>query len=619
MCGIAGVIVPGQVREAVLASARSMALTLAHRGPDGGSEWAEDGIGLAHRRLAIIDIDGGAQPMVSASGNVIVFNGEIYNYVELRRSLAAKGRVFATNSDTEVLLALFEEEGEGCLERLIGMFAFAIWQPVRKRLFLARDRVGKKPLFIARRGKRLSFASEIKALLALPEVRGEAGLDLRALSDFLSFGYVLSPKTFYANVVSLPAGHAARFEAETGEWREWDYWRPERFFAAPRQPFDAESRRRFSDLFDDAVRIRLRSDVPLGVFLSGGLDSSAVVESMIRQGTPARAFTVGFSDPAHDESAAARSVAEHLGADFQRLEQPGEDTLDLARLIDATDQPFADTSLLPTSTLCRAARTRVTVALSGDGADELLAGYPTYRANAFFRLYRHVPTPLQKALHDLVHRRLRPRYRKVGWDTKLKHFLRAYGLGRERAHGTWRLYFSEAEKARLLSPEVRAALDGYDPLDAVVGWFDRVPEVDFLNRSLFVDLKTWLADDILVKVDRMSMAHSLEVRSPFLDHRLIEFAATLDPVAKMRGALQKVILRDHLEGRIPEHILSRPKRGFNAPTRRIALERIPEGLAPDLFSREFCLDSAKEDVTYKGFALAVLAGWLGSGQAVRSW
>ena len=613
MCGIAGLLAPeldaGAVRGVVLA----MAETLIHRGPDGGAQWCADGIALAHRRLSIIDLEGGNQPMVSPSGTVIVFNGEIYNYVELREALMAKGRRFVTDSDTEVLLALFEEYGEQCLDHLVGMFAFAIWQPQQKRLFLARDRVGKKPLFLARDGRNLAFASEIKALLAWPRIRQQTRLNPQAVSDYLSLGFVLSPKTFYANIQTLPAGHAAWFEAESGAWREWDYWKPERFFTAARHPFDCHARERFAELFDDAVRIRLRSDVPLGAFLSGGLDSSAVVESMTRQtGTPPIAFSVGFAEKSYDESETARSVAEHLGARFIRLDQPPESDLDLAALVHHTDQPFADTSLLPTYTLCKAARTQVTVALSGDGADELLAGYTTYRADRLYRYFRHVPRPVQRLMHHGAHRFLRPSQAKVGWDMKVKQFLHAHGMDRETAHGMWRMFFSAEEKGRLLSAELKAELGGYDPLAAMAAWFERVPKADFLDRALYVDIKTWLQDDILVKVDRMSMANSLEVRSPFLDHRLIEFAAQLDPRAKMNGTIQKAILREHLHGRIPPEVLRQPKRGFNAPTRRIALTEMPPGLGAGLFNPAFRLDPIRTDVTYKGFALAALACWLDS-------
>ena len=620
MCGIAGVVTPdrGQQDNAILAE--GMAATLAHRGPDGGGIWAEPRAALAHRRLAIIDLGGGAQPMRSDSGRVIVFNGEIYNFQELRGMLRDKGHRFATQSDTEVLLALFDAEGEACLDRLIGMFAFAVWDPQAGKLFLARDRLGKKPLFFAHSGRRLAFASEAKALLTLDWVRDEARLDPRALSDFLSFGYTLSPRTFWSDIRSLPAGHAAWFDAKDGTWREWDYWRVERFFMAPRRQLDPRCQEDFARLLDDAVRIRLRADVPLGAFLSGGLDSSAVVESMVRQAdAPPLAFSVGFAEADYDESATARRIADHLGVPFLRLEQPPPDGFDLAALVRATDQPLADTSLLPTYTLCRAARSRVTVALSGDGADELLAGYPTYKANALYRWFRHVPPPVQGLIHDAAHRLLRPSYRKVGWDFKLKQFLRARGTDRARAHGTWRMYFSEAEKARLLSPGMRQTLNGYDPLDTVVAWFDKVPTANFLDQCLYVDLKTWLADDILVKVDRMSMASSLEVRSPFLDHRLVEFAAQLAPSAKMRGGLQKVILRAHLEGRIPGDILSRPKRGFNAPTRGMARESLPVESAGDVFCPDFRLDSTADDISYKGFALATLAEWLGGNHAVKGW
>jgi asparagine synthase (glutamine-hydrolysing) len=612
MCGIAGIIGQDLVKGAPAACVAAMAGKLKHRGPDGEGIWADGDVGLAHRRLAIIDIGGGAQPMLSPSGMVIVFNGEIYNYIELRHELMAKGRQFVSNSDTEVLLALFEEYGEHCVDRLVGMFAFAIWNPRRRRLFVARDRVGKKPFYYAHCGRDFAFASEIKALMALEPVRDGARLDVRALSDFLSFGYVLAPKTFHTNIAAMPAGHAGWFDADSGHWHHWDYWRVEQYFNTSRRPFDARAQECFTQLFDDAVRIRLRSDVSVGAFLSGGLDSAAVVESAARQQgeAPVLAFTVAFDDPSFDESERARMVAGHLGVPFACCEPTDGDELGLDALVEAADQPFADTSMIPTFGLCRAARRQVKVALSGDGADELLAGYATYRANSLYRWFRHVPRPVGARLRKAAEHVLRPSYRKVGWDFKIRQFLRAHGLGREEAHGSWRMYFSEAEKNRLLSPEIRRRLAGYDPLAEMTAWFRKVPAAPFLEQTLFVDLKTWLADDILVKVDRMSMANALEVRSPFLDHRLIEFVAQLDSGAKMLGRLQKVALRRHLQGRIPSSILKHPKRGFNAPTRHIAQEAMPPDLAPSVFQPDFRLDSAREDISYKGFALAVLGSWL---------
>ena len=601
-------------------AAGRMVETLRHRGPDGTGVWADLGVGLAHRRLSIIDIGGGAQPMVSPrTGSVIVFNGEIYNYLELKAGLEAKGYSLATNSDTEVLLALFDEAGEKCLDQLVGMYAFAIWQPKARRLFLARDRLGKKPLYIAHTNGFFAFGSEIKALLALPAVRNATRLNPQALSDFLSFGFVLSPKTFYSAVSSLPAGNAAQFDMDENRWHQWDYWQPERFFTAPRFPDSRQTIDQFSELFDDAVRLRLRADVPLGAFLSGGLDSTAVVESVVRQSPrPPQAFTVGFTDPGFDESAAAAQVAAYLGASFTRLEQPTPDESWLSRMIEATDQPFADTSLLPSYTLCRAAHSQVIVALSGDGADEFLAGYPTYRADALFRLFRLVPSSIRSGLRHAADAWVRPRYGKVGWDFKLKQFLRAEGYSRERAHASWRLYFSESEKAHLLSRDLLDLIGDYDPVTEMASHFRHVSNASFLDASSYVDMKTWLVDDILVKVDRMSMASSLEVRSPFLDHRLVEMMAQMDSRTKMRFGTQKAALRRHLSGRVPLQVLSLPKKGFNAPTRNVALTRMPMDVAPSLFSAKFVLDPEAQDISYKGFALAILDCWLRSEKGLRS-
>lgn len=617
MCGIAGFVTEGGLgvgeRSAAL---ERMAGCLAHRGPDGEGfhceGGAEGGVGLAHRRLAILDLSrDGAQPMVGPSGAVITFNGEIYNFEDLRRGLEQAGERFRSRCDTEVLLRLYEREGEACLDRLVGMFALAIWDPRRGQLFLARDRLGKKPLYYFHNDGLFAFASEPAALLALEDVRKHLKIDPRAVSDFLSLGYVLSPRTIFAGIHRLPAAHCAWYDGKRHTLTLREYWRLDEHVQAERRPSGPDTLAEFSALFTDAVQLRLRSDVPVGLYLSGGIDSAAIAATVANLGhSHTRAFCIGFDDPSYDESAKARRVADHLGIALDVLPAPVPTVDHLAMLISRLAEPFADTSMVPTDLLNRCARPHVTVALTGDGGDEILAGYPTYQADALYRWSRHLPGPVTRGLSWAAKRLLAPRYRKVGWDYRLHQFLAGHGLSRARAHYWWRVIFTEADKARLMSPELFEACRGYDPFDTFAEHFDRVRGAAFLDQTLYVDLKTWLQDDILVKADRMSMGHGVEVRSPFLDHRLVEFCATLPVSAKRRGCRQKAILKDAMAQMLPADILDSPKSGFSGPTRALGRAGLAPTVCPTLFRSGFVLDPTREDVTFKSFSLAALNTWV---------
>lgn len=611
MCGIAGFAGNWNEEDRHQVLMR-MTRTLEHRGPDGAGHWLDERAALGHRRLSIIDLtSAGAQPMVGPSGAVITFNGEIYNYRELKAELEALGERFNSDSDTEVLLRLFEREGERCLDRLIGMFAFAVWQPKQGRLFLARDRLGKKPLYYSHDGNRLTFASEIKALLELRDIDARAEIDPLAISDFLSLGYILAPKSALRNIQRLPAAHFAWFDTNTGRFNPSEYWRLEDHFLDTRLAHNADTETRFAELFSDAVSIRLRSDVPIGIFLSGGIDSAAVAAAVAALNpTGVCAFCVGFKEKSFDESAYAEQVARHLGIPFTGLNNPAAEPDLLRRLMQFTDEPFADTSSMPTWQLNKSARDYVTVALTGDGADELLAGYPTYRADAYYRLTRHVPVCIMRGLAKMAGGVLKPSYRKVGWDYKVRQFLNGHGQSRERAHYSWRTVFSDEEKRHIMGDDLLAACAGYDPFDSFDGYFKKVKGASFLDQTLFVDIKTWLQDDILVKADRMSMASSLEVRSPFLDHRLVELSARLPLSAKMNAKNQKVILKEIMANKLPAPILGRKKAGFGAPTRALGCDRLDAGAFRKLFREEFRLHPECEDVTYKSFSFAVLETWL---------
>ena len=617
MCGIAGFLTLGEPPDAPDEALRRMTRALIHRGPDGEGFWVGDGVYLGHRRLSIIDVVSGAQPMVGPSGCVLVFNGEIYNYLDLRRELESQGVTFKTHSDSEVLLAAFERDGPACLDRFIGMFALAIWDPRRRSLFLARDRLGKKPLYYFLGKDLFAFASELKALLTLPQIRREVAIDNRAISDFLSLGYILSPKTIFTGIRRFPAAHYGWFDPAAPVLRTSEYWDLKSHVIADRETYDRRARETFRELFDDAVSIRLHADVPLGAFLSGGIDSASVVAMMARHAPEAtRAFTVAFDEPSYDESTAARATARELNVDLTVLENPTGGG-DLEALIWQVDEPFADTSMMPTYLINREARNHVTVALSGDGGDELLAGYSTYRADALHRYYGRLPKTLTGFLSWGATRLIRPTYRKVGWDYKLRQFSRAGGLSARRAHYWWRVIFSEAEKRIILSDEFLETVRDYDPFDSFDERFDEVKEGDFLSQALYVDMKTWLQDDILVKADRMSMAASLEVRSPFLDHRLVEFCARLAPTAKLAGGHQKIILKDTMTDLLPSSVIRRRKQGFGAPTREVGSCTLKRQGNADIFRTGFSLNPAAEDVTYKAFAFGALNHWLDMYQGYR--
>lgn len=612
MCGIAGIVTTAPGDPPLMeASVRRMTAAILHRGPDGEGVWRGDGVALGHRRLSIIDPVGGGQPMIGESGAVIVFNGEIYNYRELRADLEARGRRFKTESDTEVLLAGYEAFGEDILARLIGMFAFAIWQPDRKSLFLARDRLGKKPLFYFEGPGFFAFASEMKALLALDDVRAHVDVDPLALSDFLSLGYIMTPRSILKGIAKLPAGHCGRYQGSQGGLRALPYWHLEGFVTAPRRRYDGKAREEFAALLDDAVRLRLRSDVPVAGYLSGGIDSASVMALAVRHvGASLKTFCVSFEDASFDESELAGLTAKHLGLDLTKLPCPNLRDDELEHLGDAFDEPFADTSQIPTYLMNRAASRLTKVALTGDGADEGLAGYSTYRADVLRGVVSGFPSALLCLADGLAATLLRPSYRKVSFDYKLRRFLGGAGLDRERAHYWWRGLFSEGEKRRILSPDIVKACAGYDPFEIYAGHFALVRSAAFLDQCLFVDIKTWLQDDILVKADRMSMANSVEVRSPFLDHRLVEFLAGLEPRAKMLGFSQKRILRHAMQDRLPAYVVRRPKQGFNAPARTYGLHAASARDFPQFFRHDLVLDPGAEDISFKAFALRVLDIWL---------
>ncbi len=567
MCGIAGLF-DGRGRDPFAPNLiKNMADAIAHRGPDGEGFHTAPGLALAHRRLAIIDLSGGHQPMFTADGNLaVVFNGEIYNFMELRRELESLGYHFRSRSDTEVILQAWQAWGVQCVRRFSGMFAFALWDSRADTLLIARDRIGKKPLYYTIRENRwLAFGSELKALHA--SGWSSRKISAQAIEDYLSYGYLPDPKTIYTDVHKLPPGHMMcwRRGADPVLTAYWD--------------LDLESVHRISEgdaqaelhqRLHKAVGDRLISDVPLGAFLSGGVDSSAVVAHMAGlSSSPVKTCTIGFGESSHDERAYARRLAARYHTDHRERVlppdslSPGSGLLD--RISHVYDEPFADMSALPTYRVCAVARRQVTVALSGDGGDEGFGGYRRYR----FHLREHtarslLPQGIRGPLFGTL-ARLYPQL------DRAPRFLRAKNTFAELAQDAVGAYFTNvaiaADPVRqaIYAPGLVRELSGYHAKSVIAPMIEATKGRDPLLQAQYVDLKTWLAGRMLVKVDRASMANGLEVRSPFLDHDLFQWAASLPAALKISGGEQKYILKKSLEPHVPHELLYRPKQGFGVP------------------------------------------------------
>jgi asparagine synthase (glutamine-hydrolysing) len=564
MCGICGMLsldASEPVSEPVL---RRMNQTLSHRGPDDEGYYMAGGVGLAIRRLSIIDLATGHQPMANEDKSVwVVFNGEIYNYREVRRRLQQKGHVFATQADTEVIVHAYEEYGDDCLEHLNGMFGLALWDDRRRRLLLARDRLGIKPLYYHLSSERLVFGSELKAVMAHPGV--PCDIDLVALDSFLTLEYVPGPRTIFNHIYKLPAGH--RLVVEDGVCRLHNYW------TIPQQaaPGNEEScREELVALIRDAVRMQLEADVPLGAFLSGGIDSSTVVAFMSQAtAAPVRSFSIGFGEASYNELPYARLVAGAFGTEHhEEYLQP--DVAALAeRLVRQFDEPFADFSIFPTYLVSQVARQSVKVVLSGDGGDELFAGYDTYVAQRLAqRYYDWLPGSLRHQILPGLLALLPPQPAKKGVVNKAKRFVEGAALPVAWQHARWMTFINPADKARLYRADVRQALNGDVATSTIMPYFEQADHLDALARQQYVDVKTYLVDNILTKVDRMSMAVSLEARVPLLDHRIVEFALNLPPQMKLRGGTTKVLLRRAVAGLLPAEVLAKPKQGFSSPLKQ---------------------------------------------------
>lgn len=566
MCGIVGILNWKAPPDTLLAA--EMTDRLMHRGPDARNIVAQRPIVLGHRRLAIIDLSESAnQPMVDQSGHFwLVYNGEVYNFREVRRELEAGGVEFRTASDTEVILEAYKRWDVGCLERFNGMFAFGLWDDRRQRLMLARDRAGEKPLFYQSFEDGVVFASELSALRKHPAVSGR--VNPRALGQYLAFNHTLGPECMLEGVRKLEPAHYLLVQRE-GPSAPVEYWSPAAHFRTKRRFSDSrEAAESLRSELDRAVRLRLVSDVALGAFLSGGLDSSSVVAAMcgLRRADVNETFSIGFQQDTYSELPWARAAAKAVGLARHHEQVVSADLpAALPDIVRASGEPVADSSMIPMYYLAKFARERVTVCLSGDGADEMLAGYETYVADRLRHASWFVPRIVSRTAGSLIGRVWPASFDKVSAHEKFRRFLAGHSLPFRRAHASWRTIFDEGERRSLVRPEHHDAVLGADPLDAYDRHFDAVRDCHYLDQAMYVDLKTWLADDVLVKVDRMTMAHSLESRAPFLDHHFIEFAASLPIELKLSGLTTKTLLKRSQVGRLPQALIERKKEGFNAP------------------------------------------------------
>ena len=573
MCGISGLFDPQGRRSFAPALARRINNIQAHRGPDEDAVYLEPGLALGHRRLSVIDLATGQQPLFNAEGTVgIVFNGEIYNYRELMAELQALGYHFKTRSDTEVIVHAWQAWGAACVQRLRGMFAFVLWDSRQQTLFLARDRMGVKPLHYAwLLDGSFIFGSELKVLTAYPGFVRE--IDPQAVEDYFSFGYVPDPRCIYRNAYKLPPGHTLTLRrGEPGQPQPQPYWDVHFTHDNPISLADAEAQLR--QRVRESVQLRMVAEVPLGAFLSGGVDSSAIVATMAGLSeTPVHTCTIGFDDPQVNETAFAEQVAQRYRTNHQlqmvSAEAVGAEGLDLIdTLAWLHDEPFADSSALPTYRVCQMARKHVTVVLSGDGGDESLGGYRRYRMHlAEERARSYLPHSLRRPLFGA----LGALYPKADWaprPLRAKSTLQAMGMDSVQAyhHSVSRL--SAQQRNALFSSPFQRSLGGYSGLEVLRQHAKNAGTQDPLGLIQYLDYKTWLAGDINTKVDRSSMAHALEVRSPLLDHTLIEWLATLPSHLKIHGGEGKYVLKKAFEPLLPRDVLYRPKMGFSVPLAR---------------------------------------------------
>jgi asparagine synthase (glutamine-hydrolysing) len=564
MCGISGIFEYKRREVIPEAVVRCMSQTIVHRGPDDEGIYVSAGIGFGFRRLSIIDLSGGHQPISNEDGSMwVMLNGEIYNYPELRHELEQHGHQFRTRSDTETIVHLYEQYGEDCFRRLRGMFAIALWDSNLRKLLLARDRVGKKPLFYAADENRILFGSELKVLLAADSL--PRTIDQEALADYFSLGYVPAPKTIYKAARKVRPGHyLVASEKGVHEHCYWDI-----SFRNVERRAEEEWAELLRHQICEATRIRLMSDVPLGAFLSGGVDSSSVVAMMTRlMKRPVTTCSIGFEEKEYDEANYARQIAQRFKSEHhEQIVRPRAIEI-LNKLVWHYDEPFADSSAIPTYYVSKVAREHVTVALGGDGGDETFAGYRRYMLDHYEnRLRAHLPA----GIRSRVFGSLGNWYPALAWAPRVVRAKATFqSLARSPLEGYFHAisYFRPQEKRRLFTSDFKRTLGGYDSIEVLRHHYDHADTEDLLSRIQYVDIKTYLSDDILAKVDRASMAVSLEVRAPLLDHELMERAARIPSSLKLKGRIGKYIFKKAMTHDLPSTIIDRKKQGFAIPLDR---------------------------------------------------
>lgn len=584
MCGIAGFTGWGDEQIA-----RNMIQAIKYRGPDSTGVFAHPEFTLAFARLAIIDLrPEGNQPMMSVDKRfIIVFNGEIYNYQSLRKELEPDFS-FRSLSDTEVLLNLYARDGVNMLQSINGMFAFAIYDFEKKELFVARDRMGKKPLYYTATNNSFVFASELKAVLQHPSVVKKVNIE--AVNQYLTFDYVPTPNSIVENVYKLEAGHYLLVKNNQVVQKQ-RYW--EHDFSRHSQISFDDAVGQLDRLLDQAVKSRLMSDVPLGVFLSGGLDSSVVAYYAQKNSSQKiKTFSIGFENKSYDEAGYAQQVSEHLSTEHYMEVLTAQQTLNLIdEILPLVDEPFADASLIPTYFLSKHTRHYVTVALGGDGSDELMAGYPTFISDRFKGPFASLPKPLIKTMMSFFRTALKVSDKNISIDFKISQFLRGFSGSSNHIHQLWLGSFLPEEKKALFLPEVYSSLSDKSGLSIIDKYFNtsKADWTDFEKTSHYY-YQTYLQDDILVKVDRASMYNSLEVRAPFLDKNVVEFLNSLPKNYKQKGLESKHILKKLMEGKLPDNIIYRPKKGFGIPLSHWVRHELKNSIQETLYEKDALFD-----------------------------
>lgn len=565
MCGIAGKLHWGVNYDSGLVD--RMNDCIKHRGPDDFGISELENISLGHRRLSIIDLSADArQPMVEITNRYhIVFNGEIYNYLEIKEELIKDGFKFKNKSDTEVILNAYIKWGVDCLQKFNGMFAFVIWDTQKQELFAARDRFGKKPFYYSYKNNQFVFASEPKAILEDAEVSKQH--DIEALNCYLALGYILAPMSFYKDIKKLRAGHYVLITNKGANFSEHKYWNYAAAFKNKTKQTEAEIKENILWHLEKSVKYRLIADVPVGAFLSGGIDSSSIVASISKlSSAPLHTFNIGFEQKDYNEYDDALKVSKLFNTQHHAklISNNAIESL-IHDAIDAFDEPFADNSLIPMYEVSKMAAEHIKVVLSGDGADEIFAGYITYKADNYFNQYKNLPSFLRKGFGGLVKNLSTDSEKKIGFKYKLKQFLGGAVGDDIQAHYSWRLFFGPEERIKILGEEHRKLVYETDPVFQFRKYYVEIEGAEWLDKHLYVDAMTWLTDDILPKVDRTTMNAGIEARAPYLDYNFAEYAASIPCNLKLNNNKTKFILKSALEKLLPQDVLYKKKSGFNAP------------------------------------------------------